>query len=125
MCYQAFFDDLPFIDMCLKQQIRKVKLMQFHCRFQETNEGVFCDDLQKFERLKAAVELAQTSRYEEVKALSEELDSNLFTLTSRMKRVVSLNIPLFKDSDKPHDHEYHLTHSVTGPQSELQGRLNI
>ncbi|CAH3107867.1 unnamed protein product [Porites lobata] len=54
----------------------------------ETNAGVFCDDLQKFERFKAAVELAHSSPYEEVRALSEELDSILFTLTSRMKKVL-------------------------------------
>lgn len=96
MGYQVFFDELPFIEMCLKQQMRKVKLTQFHFRFQETNVGVFCDDLQKFERFKAAVELAQSSPHEEVKKLSEQLDSNLFTLTSRMKKAVSLNILLYK-----------------------------
>ena len=94
MGYQVFFDELPFIEMCFKQQMGKVKLTQFHFRFQETNAGVFRDDLQKFERFKAAVELAHSSPYEEVRALSEELDSILFTLTSRMKKVVSLNILL-------------------------------
>lgn len=96
MGYQVFFDELPFIEMCLKQQVRKVKLTQFHFRFQETNVGVFCDDLQKFERFKAAVELAKSSPHEEVKKLSEQLDSNLFTLTRRMKKAVSLNILLYK-----------------------------
>ena len=89
MGYQVFFDELPFIEMCFKQQMGKVKLTQFHFRFQETNAGVFCDDLQKFERFKAAVELAHSSPYEEVRALSEKLDLILFTLTSRMKKVVS------------------------------------
>ena len=94
MGYQVFFDVLPSIEMWLKQQMRKVKLTQFRFRFQETNVGVFCDDLQKFERFKAAVELAHSSPYEEVRALSKELDSILITLTSRMKKVVSLNILL-------------------------------
>ena len=89
MGYQVFFDELPFIEMCFKQQMGKVKLTQFHFRFQETNAGVFCDDLQKFERFKAAVELAHSSPYEEVRALSEKLDLILLTLTSRMKKVVS------------------------------------
>ena len=89
MGYQVFFDELPFIEMYLKQQMGKVKLTQFHFRFQETNAGVFCDDLQKFERFKAAVELAHSSPYEEVRALSEKLDLILLTLTSRMKKVVS------------------------------------
>ena len=94
MGYQVFFDELPFIEMCFKQQMGKVKLTQFHFRFQETNAGVFCDDLQKFERFKAAVELAHSSPYEEVRALSEKLDSILFTLTKKKKKVVSLNILL-------------------------------
>ena len=89
MGYQVFFDELPFIEMCFKQQMGKVKLTQFHFRFQETNAGVFFYVLQKFERFKAAVELAHSSPYEEVRALSEELDSILFTLTSLMKKVVS------------------------------------
>ena len=94
MGYQVFFDVLPSIEMWLKQQMRKVKLTQFRFRFQETNVGVFWDDLQKFERFKAAVELAHSSPFEEVRALSKELDSILITLTSRMKKVVSLNILL-------------------------------
>ena len=90
MGYQVFFDVLPSIE----KKMRKVKLTQFRFRFQETNVGVFCDDLQKFERFKAAVELAHSSPFEEVRALSKELDSILITLTSRMKKVVSLNILL-------------------------------
>lgn len=69
----------------------------------ETNVGVFCDDLQKFERFKAAVELAHSSPFEEVRALSKELDSILITLTSRMKKVLRDKEIPFPFPDDLHD----------------------
>lgn len=69
----------------------------------ETNVGVFCDDLQKFERFKAAVELAKSSPHEEVKKLSEQLDSNLFTLTRRMKKALRDREIPFPFPDDLHD----------------------
>ena len=67
--------------MDLKQSV-------FH--LQGTDEGILCDDMQRFSRFKTAVKLVtKTASDEEVEKISDQLESSLYTFTSLMRRVVS------------------------------------
>lgn len=67
-----------------------MELKQSIFHLQGTDEGILCDDMQRFSRFKTAVKLVtKTASDEEVEKISDQLESSLYTFTSLMRRVVS------------------------------------
>ena len=56
---------------------------------QATDAGILGDDIQRFFRIAKAVELIKSSSDDEIKKLSERLESYLIDISSYMRRVVS------------------------------------